>query len=431
VNALKQNKIINFEIKQIGPESDRVLRFIGSDETADRDLDIIESTGWKTSEYVKNPVFLWCHDYRIPPIGKCINVEVVNKALVFDIKFPTISELSSDIENPSDHAKFVDTIYNMYKGGYLNATSVGFRGIKYKTRDDDAVLDKPEWQRGRRYIEQNLLELSAVPVPANPNALQQAKSEGLIDEISMKSFLMPENTEKGVSVFGCDDETAQKLLDLARTYVKDFNIEKKRIVIDGKEKDVFIESVKGECINFGFEHLENKEASIRIPLSLIKTGARLSTASKKALSDIHESLSKCNGDYTSVIEKLKTFMDGIQEPENEEEPKGTGHDSTKSPKSIDEVFEAFNQMTTQVFQRLDEFKTDYTARLEALRQRRDPDGLENPPSTNKGEINLDEIEVPTTATKAVNNEPNIKPEELQKLIKEAVENAVKTAKGKV
>ncbi len=175
----KKCKVFNFDIKQVGPEEDRVLRFIGSDETPDRDNDIIEVAGWKLDEYLKNPVFLWAHRYDEPPIGKAINVmtDMATKKLLFDIKFPT-----------ADEYPFADTIYKLYKGGYLNATSVGFRGIKFKTRDDESVLEKPEWQRGRRYMEQSLLELSAVPVPCNPNALQTVRSKGFTDEDIDKVF---------------------------------------------------------------------------------------------------------------------------------------------------------------------------------------------------------------------------------------------------
>ncbi len=177
----KIKKVFACEVKQVGDEKDRVLRFIGSDETPDRDDDIIEVAGWDVSDYMKNPVFLWAHEYEKPPIGKAvqINKDLTNGRLVFDIKFPTLEELSSDVGSPSEHAKFIDTIYNLYRGGYLSATSVGFHGIKFKPRDDGEMNSNPEWQRGRRYMEQSLLELSAVPVPSNPNALQQAKSAGI------------------------------------------------------------------------------------------------------------------------------------------------------------------------------------------------------------------------------------------------------------
>lgn len=177
------DKIFNFEIKQVGPEEDRVLRFVGSDETPDRDNDIIEVAGWKLDQYLKNSVFLWAHKYDEPPIGKAIavNIDATAKKLMFDIKFPT-----------ADEYPFADTIYKLYKGGYLNATSVGFAGIKFKTRDDPEVLEMPEWRRGKRYMEQELLELSAVPVPANPNALISVRSKGFKNEDIEQIFIEAE-----------------------------------------------------------------------------------------------------------------------------------------------------------------------------------------------------------------------------------------------
>lgn len=175
----KVRKVLSFEIKQVGPEEDRTLRFVGSDESVDRDNDVIEVVGWRLDDYLKNPVFLWAHQYDQPPVGKAVSVTIdaVSKKLMFDIKFPTAEEYP-----------FADTIYKLYRGGYLSATSVGFRGIKYKTRDDDDVLELPEWRRGKRYIEQSLLELSSVPVPSNPNALQTAKSTGIDTDLVEKAF---------------------------------------------------------------------------------------------------------------------------------------------------------------------------------------------------------------------------------------------------
>jgi hypothetical protein len=174
------NKTLNFEIKQVGEEGDRTLRFVGSDETPDRDNDIIEVAGWRLDEYLKNPVFLWAHRYDEPPIGKAVNVTIdaSSKKLIFDIKFPTAEEYP-----------FADTIYKLYRGSYLNATSVGFKGVKFKTRDDESVLELSEWQRGKRYMQQELLELSAVPVPSNPNALQTVRSKGFKDEHIDKVFV--------------------------------------------------------------------------------------------------------------------------------------------------------------------------------------------------------------------------------------------------
>ena len=56
---------------------------------------------------------------------------------------------------------------------YLNAVSVGFNPSEWKWVDDE---DRP-W--GIDYNKQELLEYSAVPVPANPEALIDAKSKGI------------------------------------------------------------------------------------------------------------------------------------------------------------------------------------------------------------------------------------------------------------
>ncbi|NKI20347.1 hypothetical protein HFN20_03700 [Paenibacillus dendritiformis] len=62
---------IRVQVKQLkSPTENRVLRFIGSTETEDRDQDVIRATGWQLENYKKNPVFLWAHDYTVPPIGR-------------------------------------------------------------------------------------------------------------------------------------------------------------------------------------------------------------------------------------------------------------------------------------------------------------------------------------------------------------------------
>jgi phage head maturation protease len=172
---------LNFQVKEVGVPEERRLQFIGSDETPDRDGDVISVGGWDLSNYKTNPVFLWAHDYSIPPVGKATNVYTEKGKLLFDIQFPE-----------KGIYPFADLVYNLYKGGFLNATSVGFIGKEAEQREDDAVKDLPEWRRGVKFMKQELLELSAVPVPSNPSALQQAKSIGAVTDdeyTSLMSFI--------------------------------------------------------------------------------------------------------------------------------------------------------------------------------------------------------------------------------------------------
>lgn len=159
---------VRVQVKQLkSPTENRVLRFIGSNETEDRDGDVIRANGWQLENYKKNPVFLWAHDYTVPPIGRALDVRVVNNQLIFDIEFPVKGVYP-----------LADTVYELYKGGFMKATSVGFQGKEFEPRQGGGTL----------YKKQELLELSAVPVPANPEALQLAKSKGLVTSATEKFF---------------------------------------------------------------------------------------------------------------------------------------------------------------------------------------------------------------------------------------------------
>ena len=161
---MKTNKELIFSCKANDQDAS-VLSFIGSDATVDRAREIMTLTGWKTENYLKNPVFLWAHNYSYNPIGKAVRVAVGEKGLEFDIKFV-----------PKEVDPFAEKIRQLYLGGFMNAVSVGFIPEKTSPNPDGtlAITDK------------ELLELSAVPVPCNPNALQNAFQKGIIDGEDMK-----------------------------------------------------------------------------------------------------------------------------------------------------------------------------------------------------------------------------------------------------
>lgn len=136
--------------------------FIISTASVDRDNDTISVDGWKTDNYRKNPVVLWAHDGRQPPVAKSLEEKVENLALKSTALFAT-----------KDLYPFGYMIGQMYAQKFLNAVSVGFDPIKYAWVEDK---DRP-W--GIDYIEQHLLEYSCCPVPANPEALVDAKAAGI------------------------------------------------------------------------------------------------------------------------------------------------------------------------------------------------------------------------------------------------------------
>jgi HK97 family phage prohead protease len=165
------NKIITCEIKEVSP---RVLEFIGSTEDKDRQGDVVRASGWNLKNYKKNPLFMWAHDYASPPIGKAVKVWVKDDKLMFHIEFAD-----------KDTYEFADTIYRLYKGGFLKATSVGFTPLNWEGKSEED--DIPAWG-GNVFTEQELLELSGCPVPANPEALATAKQKRIISAKEFKAF---------------------------------------------------------------------------------------------------------------------------------------------------------------------------------------------------------------------------------------------------
>jgi HK97 family phage prohead protease len=148
------------EIKADGDA--RTLTFTISTQSVDRMGDTIKVDGWKLEQYRKNPVVLWAHDASILPVAKS------NQVWVEESKLKSIAEFT-----PVGMLKFNDVVFDMYKGGFLSATSVGFAPVKY------AFTDDPKRGYGIDFLEQELLEFSAVPVPANSEALIEGKSAGI------------------------------------------------------------------------------------------------------------------------------------------------------------------------------------------------------------------------------------------------------------
>lgn len=171
---MKTKRYARALVRKIEDAAEGVLAaVIGSTDSVDRYGEVIDQSSWDLKHFKKNPVILWAHNLTFgedrPPIGKAVNVALKDGKLVFDIKF--------DMADP-----FAADIFRKYKEGFLNAFSVGF--IPHS-------VERLENEEAERILKNNeLLELSAVPVPANPEALQALRSrsfqtrswKGMLDE---------------------------------------------------------------------------------------------------------------------------------------------------------------------------------------------------------------------------------------------------------
>ena len=117
----------------------------------DRKGDVIDPSGWELEGYRRNPVFLWAHDRSRPPIGRSQRIWVADDALYAEVEFA-----------PTD---FAGEIAGLYERGFMRGVSVGFLPLETEVRKAS------NGRRGYLYRRQELLEISAVPVPMHDGAL--------------------------------------------------------------------------------------------------------------------------------------------------------------------------------------------------------------------------------------------------------------------
>lgn len=134
-------------------ETTRTATFVFSTDSPDRVGDIIDQATWRLDRYMANPQFLWAHRSRELPIGRTVDLKVAGNRLVGKVKF------AGPEENP-----FADTCWEMVKGGFLSAVSVGFLPHR---RESYQVEDK----RGMKFYDCELLECSLVPIGCNQDCL--------------------------------------------------------------------------------------------------------------------------------------------------------------------------------------------------------------------------------------------------------------------
>lgn len=119
---------------------------VASTAVEDRHGEIVSVEGWDLKNYKKNPVLQWAHDHTVPAIGiaKNLKIEGTGKKarLVFEPVFHEFTEQAKALKK-------------MVEEKIINSFSVGFRPLEVD---------------GNIYTQQELLEISLVNVPANPEA---------------------------------------------------------------------------------------------------------------------------------------------------------------------------------------------------------------------------------------------------------------------
>jgi HK97 family phage prohead protease len=139
----------------------RQIRVVANSGKSDRAKDVLLARGCVLDNYLRNPIVLADHDPG-QPIGNFVP-SIASDQLAGIVTFA-----------PEGLSKKADEYCAFYKAGIMRAVSVGFKAIEYKPIETGGYL----------YTKWELMELSAVAVPCDPDAIVTARGVKVGREIS-------------------------------------------------------------------------------------------------------------------------------------------------------------------------------------------------------------------------------------------------------
>lgn len=194
-------------------KKDGHLLAIASTEHEDRVGDKLKMADWDLSRFKRNPVLQAGHDYSPQAtIGIAKNIRVEGKKLVFEPHFHTETQLARDIKA-------------MYEAdpAILTAWSVGFIPKALIMDDDGKPLGPNE-----------LLEVSAVAVPANAECLTMAKSYGDVEATKIKEWIAEELPEEKKEDEEVEEESTEEDENKSRDIPEEKEVEKEEEKVEEK-----------------------------------------------------------------------------------------------------------------------------------------------------------------------------------------------------
>lgn len=156
------------EIKAINKERREILHVISTSST-DRAGDVVEAKGADIDNYMRNPVVMANHDYRIEMIIGRGSVMVQDDSIIARTAY-----LDTPLGN---------TAFKLAEAG-LGGHSIGFRPLKWKLIEDS----ESKGITGMRFTKWELLEYSMVAIPMNQDAVMNCIQRGIMEESQVPIF---------------------------------------------------------------------------------------------------------------------------------------------------------------------------------------------------------------------------------------------------
>lgn len=129
---------------------------VASTPAVDRDRDRIMPLGIDLTNYQKNPVVIFGHNYAEPwaVIGRAADMQVDGSSLRF----------RPELREPANENDPMHIVRALWEQNLLRAASIGF--IPREARENEFG--------GKDFLKSELLEISLVPIPANQDAIRLA-----------------------------------------------------------------------------------------------------------------------------------------------------------------------------------------------------------------------------------------------------------------
>jgi HK97 family phage prohead protease len=153
----KVTKLFNIDVKSVD-EANRQITFCFSDDQEDRMGEIVDQGSWDVKNYMNNPLILFGHDSSIPE-------NILGQGVDLQLNIGGKSFVTAQFDEAEINPR-ADMVFRQLVKRTLRAVSAGF--INHTTEKGDVPVLK----------DNELLEISIVPIPANPRAIALALQDG-------------------------------------------------------------------------------------------------------------------------------------------------------------------------------------------------------------------------------------------------------------
>lgn len=224
----KSNKLIFTSENNLSiDEKQRTIEHYISTETVNRHGYVLKNSGMQKDNYTKNPIVLYQHStggfFESPKpseviIGKNLELRNDGKGIVALTQF--------------DNSELAEDIFQMNVSGYMNAWSVGWESLTDETfvpvNGVDTVF---VW---------DLLEYSAVIIPANPDAvnkmLSMTKSDVLKKQLTIDYVIQESKHELELKISELEKQVSNINNELTKKDLADFKNEIKSLINNHKKQ---------------------------------------------------------------------------------------------------------------------------------------------------------------------------------------------------